>query len=84
MEIKNKQTVTRGEGGGGQWGKEGEGSSQGACIKDPWTWTMGCGLTIGAGGKGGAGEKKLKNNIVIYLIYAKIFREKCTNIFNFL
>ena len=27
MEIKNKLRVTRGERGGGQWGKEGEGSS---------------------------------------------------------
>ena len=25
-------------GGGGQWGKEGERSSQGTGIKDPWTW----------------------------------------------
>ena len=37
MEIKNKQTVTRGEG----WeeaGKEGHGSSQGTGTNDPWTW----------------------------------------------
>ena len=41
MEIKNKLTVTRGEGGGDQQGKEGEGSSQETCIKDPWTKTTG-------------------------------------------
>ena len=33
--------MTRGEQGGGQWGKEAEGSSQGNCIKDPWKKTMG-------------------------------------------
>ena len=37
MELKNTLTVTRGEVGGGTQGKEGEGSSQGTCIKDPWT-----------------------------------------------
>ena len=49
MEIKNKLTVTRGLGGGGT-GKEGEGSSQGACIKGPWTKTMwqGVGLNVGS------------------------------------
>ena len=28
MEIKNKLTVTRAEGEGGKWGKEGKGSSR--------------------------------------------------------
>ena len=37
MEIKNKLTVTRGEGGGRVWGKEGKGSSKGTHIKDTWT-----------------------------------------------
>lgn len=37
MAIKNKWTGIRGGGGEGQWGKDGEGSSQGTCIKDPWT-----------------------------------------------
>ena len=37
MEIKNKLTVTRREEGRRQWGEEGEGSSQGTCVKDPWT-----------------------------------------------
>ena len=41
MEIRNKLTVTRGEWGEGRGmtGKEEEGSSQGTCIKDPWTRT---------------------------------------------
>ena len=43
MEIKNKLTVTRRGGGNGQQGKKGERSSQGTCIKDPWTETMGGG-----------------------------------------
>ena len=47
MEIKNKLTVTRGEREGGQWGKEGEGSSQGTFVKDPWTKTTGAGLNVG-------------------------------------
>ena len=34
MEIKNKLTVTRGE--GDNRGKKGK-SHQGTCIKDPWT-----------------------------------------------
>ena len=41
MELKNRLTVIRREWGGGQWGKEGEGSSQGTCIKGIWTMTMG-------------------------------------------
>ena len=49
MEIKNKLAVTRGEGREGKWGTEGKGSSQGTCIKDPWKWTTGWGLTEGAG-----------------------------------
>ena len=47
MEIKNKRTVTRGE--GVIMGKEREGTSQGTCMKDPWPWTIGWGLTVGAG-----------------------------------
>ena len=49
MEIKNKLTVTSGMGGEGQQVKEGEGYGQGTCIKDPWTRTMGSGLTVGVG-----------------------------------
>ena len=46
MEIKNKLIVTRGDGGEGQWEKEGEGLLR-PCIKDPWTKTTGAGLNVG-------------------------------------
>ena len=36
MEIKNKLTVTRGEGDNG-----GNGASQGTSIKGPWAWATG-------------------------------------------
>ena len=29
-------------------GEKGEGSSQGSCIKDPWSWTTWWGLIVGA------------------------------------
>ena len=56
MEIKNKLTVTRSRGGNG--GKKGKcQSSQGTCIKDPWTKTMGVGwIECGKWGVGRAGE----------------------------
>ena len=44
----------RGKGDNGK--KEGEGASQGTCIKDPWAWTAGWGSTVGAGG-GGKGDQ---------------------------
>ena len=34
--MKNKLTVTRGEGERGNMGKKGKGH-QGTCMKDPWT-----------------------------------------------
>ena len=37
-EIKNKETVTRGEGRGGNGMKKGK-DHQGTCIKDTWTKT---------------------------------------------
>ena len=43
---------------------EGKGSSQGTCIKDPWTWTAGRGLNVGGGsgmGRGGQWGKKWNN-----------------------
>ena len=43
MEIKNNLTVTRGEVGEGDNRGRREGSSKGACIKDPWTKTTGSG-----------------------------------------
>ena len=33
-----------------------EGSSQGTCIKDPWTKRMGGGLNVGGGGLVGQGR----------------------------
>ena len=48
MEKRNKLTVTRGAGGGGEWGKKAKGH-QGTCIRDPWTKPTGWGLTGGAG-----------------------------------
>ena len=47
---KNKVLrAARSVGGGGKWGKEGEGVSQRTCMNDPWAWTTGWGLTVGAG-----------------------------------
>lgn len=49
-------------GGGGEWGKEREGCSQGAGVKDPWTpRTTGQGLAVGWGwvGQGRATGEKL-------------------------
>ena len=43
--------MTRGAGEEGR-GKEGEGSSQGTGINDPWTWTTGWGLTVEEGVNG--------------------------------
>ena len=31
-------------------GKEGEGASQGTCMRDLWAWSMGWGLTVGVRG----------------------------------
>ena len=56
MKIKNKLTVTRGEEGGEYWGKEGEGSIQVMCMKDPWTKTMGGRIECRRWGVGRAGE----------------------------
>ena len=55
MEIRNRLTVTRREGG------EREGSSQGAGMNDPWTWATGWGLAVGAGGGAGQGRAMGEN-----------------------
>ena len=55
MEIRNRVTVTRRERGGRKGWEEEEGGSQGTSINDPWTWTTGWGLTVGAGGGLGGG-----------------------------
>ena len=49
MKTWNRLTAARGDGGGGEWWKEGEETSQRTCMNDPWTWTTGWGLTVGAG-----------------------------------
>ena len=55
-----EQTDSNQSGGkGGKQGKEWEGSSQGTCIKDPWTKTMGEGRTE-CGGLGCMGQGRLK------------------------
>ena len=41
MEIKNQTDRDQTGMGAGQWRKEGKGSSQGTCINDPRTKTMG-------------------------------------------
>ena len=56
MEIKNKLTVTRGEGEGNKRGKR-EGSSQGTCTKDAWIKTMVGRTDCGRGGGQGRGEQ---------------------------
>ena len=48
METRKRLTVARGKGG---IVERGEGSSQGTCINDPWTWTMVQG-SVGVGGSG--------------------------------
>ena len=60
MEIRSRLAVTRGEGKRDKQGKDGERSSQRTCIKDPWTWTTGWGLTGGVAG-GDRGEQQGKN-----------------------
>ena len=40
---------------------EGEGTSQGICMNDSWTWKTGWGLTVGAGGGLGGGQQRWKN-----------------------
>ena len=50
MEIRNKLTVTRGEGQGDNGAKKGKGHQE-TWIKDPWTKTMG-GLNVGVGRAG--------------------------------
>ena len=61
MEIRNRVTVTRRERGGRKGWEEEEGGSQGTSINDPWTWTTGWGLTVGAGG--GRGQENNRGKI---------------------
>ena len=55
-EIKNKLTVTRGEGQGDNRGKKGKGH-KGTGIKDPWTKPKGVRIRVGDGaGESGGGK----------------------------
>ena len=58
MDTGNRLTVTREE--SEEW-KRREGTSQGTCMNDPWTWTTGCGLTVGGGSGLGRGGQRGKN-----------------------
>ena len=51
-------TAVRGEDGGEDCLKEGEGVSHRTYMKDPWTWTTVWGLTmeVGVGGLDGGGK----------------------------
>ena len=50
METGNRLTAARGKEGKEKWRKEEEGISPRTCMKDPWTWTMMWGLSLGVGG----------------------------------
>ena len=52
VESWNTLTAVRGEEGGGDYLKEGEGISQRTYMHDSWTWTTVWGLTVGAGWAG--------------------------------
>ena len=41
-------------------GKEGEGSSQGTCIRDPWTKTAEGEYGLNVGGSGWVGQGRIK------------------------
>ena len=78
MKIKNKLTVTRVEEEEGQWGKEGEGSRQGTCIKDLWTKTSGGeGLNVGRGG--GAGDSNGGKWGLLYLNNNQLKKKNTTS-----
>ena len=49
METRNSLTMTRGEGGEGEGRIEGEGSSPGTYMDNPWT--TGWGLTVAGQGR---------------------------------
>ena len=56
MEIKNKLTVTRGEGE-----REVMVERRGTCTKDPWTMTMGRGWSLRAAVWQDRGEQQSEN-----------------------
>ena len=57
METWSRLKAIRGDGGGGQWWKEGEGIRKRTCMYDPQTQKTEWELTVGAGGgMGGGGQ----------------------------
>ena len=63
METWNRLRAVGGEERGGEWVKKGEGTSQGTCMIESWTWTRERGLTVGKRGwLGGRGQKGKKIN----------------------
>ena len=61
--MEQTDSDQRGE-GGGQWWKEGEGTSQRTHMKEQWTCTMMWGLTVMGCGLGGR-VQQVKNCTVI-------------------
>ena len=57
METRNKQTDTRGKGGG----TEGKNEWEELSVNDPWTWTTGWDLTVGVGDGQGRGKQQGEN-----------------------
>ena len=61
--MKNKLTVTRGEGERGNMGKKGKGH-QGTCIKDPWTTWVGLRMGGAGGWVGENGGRKMETTVL--------------------
>ena len=61
MKTWNRLTAARGDGGGGEWWKEGEETSQRTCMNDPCRWTTVQGLILGTGSELGRGGPRGKN-----------------------
>ena len=55
MEMEQTDSYQSTEGRGAWW-SEGEGTGQGTCMNDPWTWTTVLGWTVGWDGGGQRGK----------------------------
>ena len=60
MKTRDRLTATRSVGKEGLGWKDGEGTSQGTCLNDPRTQTIGWGLAVGGGVGLGGGEQRGK------------------------
>ena len=69
--MKNKLTVTRGEGERGNMGKKGKGH-QGTCMKDPWTKPKGGRIEGRRWGWVGQGDVVVEKWRQVYLNNKKI------------